>query len=123
MVNHDQKRVKAIGRWEIHNKVAGDLLKWVNGNRVDGSKRGNGGMHIGFVLLASDTTVNILANKSCKTRPLEFGGDQLMSLQVASGVEWPKGPPSQGEHKQRREIRVTEVMRVQDGGCQGEGRA
>ena len=60
MVNHDQKRIKAIRRWEVCDEVTGDLLKWVRGDRVDGSKRGSGGICVGFVLLTNGTTITYL---------------------------------------------------------------
>ena len=33
MVDHDQKRVKAIKMWKICDKVTGDLLEWASGDR------------------------------------------------------------------------------------------
>ena len=44
---------------------------------------GNSGMCIGFVLLENGTTINVLADKSCKIGPPELGGDQLTSFQAA----------------------------------------
>ena len=73
MVDHNQKRVKAIRRWKICDEITRDLLEWAS--RVDRSEGRNGGMCVGFILLANGAPVNILVDKSCKTRPSEFRGN------------------------------------------------
>ena len=83
MVNHDQKRVEAIRKWKICDEVIGDLLEQASGNRANRSKGENSRLYVGFILLANGILVNILTDKSCKTRPPEFGGNQLASLQIA----------------------------------------
>ena len=40
-------------------------------------------MYIGLVLLAHSAVFDILLDKLCKARPLELGGNELASLEVA----------------------------------------
>ena len=80
MVNHDQKRVKAAGRWKVSDEITGDLLERASGNKANGSEGENSGICIGLILLANYTPINIFADKSCKTRPPELGGNQLASF-------------------------------------------
>ena len=62
MVDHDQKCIKAKGRWQISNKVTEDLLKWLHCHKVDWSQRENSGMCIDLILLACSTSLNILVH-------------------------------------------------------------
>ena len=54
---------------------------------MNGSEGENGGVYVGFVLLANHATFDIFLHKGCKTRPPEFGGNQLTGFQVA-WVTW-----------------------------------
>ena len=83
MVNHDQKRVKAIGRGKISDEIAGDLLEWVSGDGVNRSEGGNSRVHVGFVLLENSATINIFMNKGSEARPPEFRGNQLIGFEIA----------------------------------------
>ena len=47
------------------------------------SEGGNGGVCVGFVLLANGTTFDVFMHEGCKARPPELGGNQLMGFQVA----------------------------------------
>ena len=47
---------------------------------MNGGEGWNSGMSIGFVLLANCTSLDIFAYERCQTRPLEFGGNQLMGF-------------------------------------------
>ena len=53
MVNHDQKGIEAGGRWEVGDKVAGDLLEGARGGGVNRGERWDGRVGICLVLLAS----------------------------------------------------------------------
>ena len=83
MVDHDQQGVKAGGDGEVGDQVAGDLLEGARGVGFDGGEWGSGGMCIRLVLLARGTAFNIFAYKLRETRPPEFRGDELASLQIA----------------------------------------
>ena len=48
-----------------------------------GVRGGNGGVCVGLILVANSTPVNVIADKSCKTRPPELGGSQLVSFSIA----------------------------------------
>ena len=49
---------------------------------VNQSERGNGGVHVGFVLLVCGTAFDVLAYKLCKTWPPEFGGNELAGFEI-----------------------------------------
>ena len=83
MVYHDHERVKAGGHGEIHDKIAGDLLKRAGGNGFDGRQGRYGGVRVNLVLLAKGTAFDIATDKGGKAGPPKFSGDQLASLQEA----------------------------------------
>ena len=80
MVDHNQKRVKANRGWKICDEVAGYLLERTSGNGADRSEWGNGGMHVGFILLGNSAPFNVLLDKGYKTWPPELRGNKLASL-------------------------------------------
>ena len=82
MVDHDQERIETIGRWEIRDKITGELLEQSGGGGANGGEGWNGGVGIRFVALASRTSFHIFADKRCKAWPPKFGGDKLADLKV-----------------------------------------
>ena len=48
----------------------------------DQGERGDRGVCVGFVLLASCTAFNVFLHKLCETWLPEFGGYELMSLEI-----------------------------------------
>ena len=81
MVDHDQERVKAIREREVRDQIAGDLLKGAGGGGDNGGQRRVRGVRVCFVLLASRTARNVLADEGSKTRPPKLGCDELASLE------------------------------------------
>ena len=77
VVDHDQKGIEAGGDREVGDKVAGNLLERVGCRGADGGERRDGGMGIGFVLLAGSTSFNVFADVGGKARPPEFSSDKL----------------------------------------------
>ena len=55
----------------------------MDGSQANRNEGWNSGVCIGFVLLANCTSLDIFPHKGCKTRPLEFRGNQLAGFQVA----------------------------------------
>ena len=53
MVDHDQQGIKASGKGEVSNEVAGDLLERAGHRGANGGEQWDSGMGISFVLLAS----------------------------------------------------------------------
>ena len=82
MVDHDQKGIETLGKGEICDKITRDLLEWLSGSGANWGEGWNGGMCVGFVLLANCTSLNILAYERCKARPPELGGDKLAGFKV-----------------------------------------
>ena len=82
MVDHNQKKVKARGYWQVSDKVAQDLLEGLRGERSDRSERWDGGVGVQLVLLAGGISFNILSDKLGETRPPEFSCDELASFKV-----------------------------------------
>ena len=80
MVNHDQKGIKAGGRWEVSDEVTHDLLEGAGGRGANGVERGNGRMGVGLVLLAGRAAFDVLPDIGSKTRPPKFSHDELMSF-------------------------------------------
>ena len=88
MVNHDQKGIKTIREWEVGDQIARDLLEWMRTREGDRKEWGVRGVCINLVLLTSNTTTNILADKGCESQPPEFQGNKLSSFEnprVTSG--------------------------------------
>ena len=83
IVDHNQERVKVRGDQKVSDEIARNLLKGLRGKGLDGSERQDGGVGIQLVLLAGGTFFNILLDKLCKTRPLEFCCDKLMGFKVS----------------------------------------
>ena len=48
----------------------------------DWSEWWDGGVGVGFVLLAYGAALNILSYKLCKTQPPEFCGNELVSFEI-----------------------------------------
>ena len=42
---------------------------------MNGSERGNSGVHVGFILLANSATINIFTNEEGEAGLPEFGGN------------------------------------------------
>ena len=82
MVDHDQQRVEARGSGEVGDQVTRDLLEGMRRVGLDRGKRGDGGVCVGFILLACSTALDVLAHKLCETRPPELRGDELAGLEV-----------------------------------------
>ena len=53
-----------------------------SGGGANGGEGWNGGMCVGFVLLANRTSLDILAHERCKAGPPELRGDKLAGLKV-----------------------------------------
>ena len=83
VVDHDQKGIEARRRGEVGDKVTGDLLEGAGGGGVNGGERWNGGVGVGFVLLAGGTAFNILADIGGEAGPPKFRRDELSGFQVA----------------------------------------
>ena len=83
MVDHDQERIKARGDREISDKIAGNLLEGVRRDGFNGRQGGYGRVCVDLVLLAKGTALNIAADKGGKSRPPEFGSNQLACFQEA----------------------------------------
>ena len=83
MVDHDQERVKARGEGKICDKIARDLLEGAEGDGFDGGEGGDGRVCVNFVLLAKGAALNVAADEGGKSRPPEFGGDELACFQEA----------------------------------------
>ena len=82
MVDHDQQRVEARGGGKVSDKVTRDLLEGLEGMRFNWSEWWDNRVGVGFVLLASDITLDLLLHKLCKTRPSEFHSNELTSFKV-----------------------------------------
>ena len=72
MVNHNQKGIKTIRKWEVHDQVTRDLLEQMGTGGQNGEGQGLGWMHVDLVLLASSTSMDITANIGCEAWPPEF---------------------------------------------------
>ena len=83
MVDHDQERVKACRDRKICDQVTRDLLEGARSGGFDRGKWRDGGVSIGFVLLAFSTDLDIAVDKEGQARPPEFGGDELAGLEEA----------------------------------------
>ena len=70
-----------MGRGEIGDEIAGDLLKRVGARGGNRDKGGGSGMGIGFHLLARATTLNVFVYKLCKIQPPIVGGHELAGFQ------------------------------------------
>ena len=80
MVNHDQKRVKAIEEGKVSDEITGDLLEQAGSNWANESEGGNGEMCVGFIFLTNGATFNIFMHEGSKAGPPKLGGNQLMGL-------------------------------------------
>ena len=81
IVDHDQKGIEASGRGKVGDKITGDLLEGTGCRGANGGEWGNGGMGIGFVLLAGSAALNI---HTCKCRrqgrATRLSSDELASF-------------------------------------------
>ena len=69
MVDHDQERITARGRWEISDKVNRELLKQVMAVGGDGRECGDSWVGVNLHLLAKGTTRDKAADKGGHTQP------------------------------------------------------
>ena len=82
MVNHDQQGIEARGSREVGDQVTGDLLEGARGVGLDWGEWRDGGVCVGFVLLAHGAAFDVFAHKLCKLQPPEFRGDELAGFEV-----------------------------------------
>ena len=75
MVYHDQKGIKARGGGKVGDQIAGDLLERAGGGGFDWSERRDGGVCIGFVLLADCASFDVFSDVRSKAGPPEFTSD------------------------------------------------
>jgi hypothetical protein len=83
MVDHDHNRIKTRRDGEVGNEVNRELSERARhrgGNRGKGRRQGVG---VDFHLLASGTTVNIVANKSPHGRPPVGAFNKLFGAEMA----------------------------------------
>ena len=83
MVDHDQKRVEAVGEGKVGDKITGDLLERAGGSRANGGEGRNSGMCVEFILLTNGASLNIFAHEGSEAKLPEFGGHQLVGFQIA----------------------------------------
>ena len=69
MVNHDQERIKAGGRWEIGDQVNQQLLKGVCAARGNGGKCQDSQVGVDLHLLAEGTARDKAADEGGHTQP------------------------------------------------------
>ena len=69
MVNHDQERIKAGGRWEIGDKVNRELLEWAMAAGGDGREHRDSRVGVNLYLLAKGTTRDEAADEGGHTWP------------------------------------------------------
>jgi hypothetical protein len=92
MVDHNHDRIKTRGDGEVGNEVNGELSERVGRGGGDRDKRWCRGVGVDFHLLASSTTVNVVANKSPHGRPPVQAFNKLFGAETArmtrSSVAW-----------------------------------
>ena len=82
MVDHNQQRIETRGGREVGDKVARDLLEGARGVGFNWGEQQDGGVSVGFVLLACGTAFNVFVHKLYKIRPPKFRGNKLASLEI-----------------------------------------